>query len=118
MLILHTAFEQDQIYLWGESSFENKKLRNRERAGGNMLPWSAKPQQLRAALRECGVRHGRRTPADESFTASLLIPARGKTPLPSSPILGGPRLRRTSGPLRLLCDAVALASQSSHNCCG
>ena len=69
MLILHTAFEQDQIYLWGESSFENKKLRNRERAGGNMLPWSAKPQQLRAALRECGVRHGRRTPADESFTA-------------------------------------------------
>lgn len=88
MLILHTAFEQDQIYLWGESSFENKKLRNRERAGGNMLPWSAKPQQLRAALRECGVRHGRRTPADESFTASLLIPARGKTPLPSSPILG------------------------------
>ncbi len=88
MLILHTAFEQDMLYLWGECSFENKRLRNREKEGRLMLPWGARPQQLRAALRGCGIRHGRKAPADEPLAASLLLPTRGRFPLPSSPILG------------------------------
>ncbi len=88
MLILHTAFEQDLIYLWGECSFENRRLRSREKEGCRMLPWGAKPPQLRAALRAFGLRGGRKAPAEEAPTVSLLLPARGKFPLPSSPILG------------------------------
>lgn len=88
MLILHTAFEQDLIYLWGECSFENRRLRSREKEGRCFLPWGAKPPQLRAALRAFGLRGGRKAPAEEAPTVSLLLPARGRFPLPSSPILG------------------------------
>ena len=88
MLILHTAFEQDLIYLWGECSFENRRLRSREKEGRCFLPWGAKPPQLRAALRAFGLRGGRKTPAEEAPTVSLLLPVRGRFPLPSSPILG------------------------------
>ena len=88
MLILHTAFEQDLIYLWGECSFENRRLRSREKEGRCFLPWGAKPPQLRAALRAFGLRGGRKAPAEEAPTVSLLLPARGRFPRPSSPILG------------------------------
>lgn len=88
MLILHTAFEQDLIYLWGECSFENRRLRSREKEGRCFLPWGAKPPQLRAALWAFGLRGGRKAPAEEAPTVLLLLPARGRFPLPSSPILG------------------------------
>ncbi|MCD8393119.1 MAG: DEAD/DEAH box helicase [Cloacibacillus porcorum] len=88
MLILHTAFEQDLIYLWGECSFENRQLRSRKKEGRCFLPWGAKPPQLRAALWAFGLRGGRKAPAEEAPTVSLLLPARGRFPLPSSPILG------------------------------
>ncbi|MCC8177642.1 MAG: DEAD/DEAH box helicase, partial [Cloacibacillus sp.] len=88
MLTLHTAFAQDLLYLRGEGSFDHRRLRIREKEGCRMLPWGAKPPQLRAALRAFGLRGGRKAPAEEAPTVSLLLPARGKFPLPSSPILG------------------------------
>lgn len=88
MLILHTAFEQDALYLWGESSFE--RPRSKEKDGLKVLPWGASAMKLRAALRLCGIRRGRKAPTENGVCVCLLLPTRGKFPLPSSPMLGEP----------------------------
>ena len=84
MLILHTAFEKDYIYLWGEHSFEY--FDGPPSAAAPPLPWGAEAAELAAALKEVGVKRPRRSA--EPIGAQLLLPSREGVPLPSSPMLG------------------------------
>lgn len=88
MLILHTAFENDNIFLWGECTFEHKRIMRREKDGLALLPWGAKGSALRSALKDAGVRHGRRAPQELAAFVSMLLPQRNGIPLPSNTILG------------------------------
>lgn len=103
MLILHLAYEQNVIYLWGERSFERSLPPLRERAGTVMLPWCARPPRLRAALEEMGIRSARRA-GETSIYTYLLLPAKGPYPLPSDPILGD--AHETGDALRLSAYSV------------
>ncbi|MCF0248260.1 MAG: hypothetical protein HUJ86_06615, partial [Synergistes sp.] len=87
MLILHTAFEEDYIYLWGECSFEEPPQVS-EKDGRTFLPWGAGISELRSALKVCGVRSGRKSTPEDAWIVSLLLPSRGGIPIPSSPMLG------------------------------
>ena len=51
MLILHLAYEQNSIYLWGEVSFDRLRRPKPGEDGYAALPWGAKPAELRAALK-------------------------------------------------------------------
>ncbi len=87
MLILHLAYEQNCVYLWGEASFESPP---RARAGEDrtpVLPWCAKPSELRAALRAAGVR-GARKINELAAHIYVLFPSRSGMPMPSDGILG------------------------------
>lgn len=87
MLILHLAYEQNCVYLWGEVSFERPRRARAGEDGQPLLPWSAKPADLRAALKETGVRGARKT--NEAPThIYLLLPAKNGMPSPSDGILG------------------------------
>ena len=55
MLILHLAYEQNSIYLWGEVSFDRLRRPKPGEDGYAALPWGAKPAELRAALEEVGL---------------------------------------------------------------
>ena len=55
MLILHLAYEQNCVYLWGEVSFDRLRRPRPGEDGYAALPWGAKPPELRAALKETGV---------------------------------------------------------------
>ena len=88
MLILHLAIEKDKIFLWGERSFEIGKLTCLENTARERHPWSADANHLRQALKDGGVRHGRKAPQEETADISLLLPTRGGLPVPSSAILG------------------------------
>lgn len=87
MLILHLAYEQNSIYLWGEVSFDKLRRPKTGEDGYAALPWGAKPPDLRAALKETGVRNARRT-NEQATHIYLLLPARNGVPMPSDGILG------------------------------
>ena len=87
MLILHLAYEQNSIYLWGEVSFDRLRRPKPGEDGYAALPWGAKPAELRAALKETGVRNARKT--NELAThIYILLPAKDGVPAPSDGILG------------------------------
>ncbi|MEG1602719.1 MAG: DEAD/DEAH box helicase [Cloacibacillus sp.] len=91
MLILHCGLENDKIYLWGECSFEHRKfshLSNNETERAPRHPWGADSRELRAALKEAAIRHGRKSSSEETAEIFLLLPSRGGLPVPSNPILG------------------------------
>ncbi len=97
MLILHLAYESNNLYLWGEISFERPRRPRPDDSGISRLPWGAKPPDLRAALKETGVRLPRKseTPA----YIYLLLPAKNGIPAPSDGILGD--LPRAAGKTEL-----------------
>ena len=112
MLIFHTSFENDRIYLWGECSFEGKRVMRREKDGVPLLPWRARSAQLRSALRDCGIKRGRGRVGIESAAVSLLLPHRDGVPLPSNPILG--EVPESTEPLKLgpfMTEAVTITFQ-------
>ena len=77
MLILHLAYEQNSIYLWGEVSFDRLRRPKPGEDGYAALPWGAKPAELRAALKETGVRNARKT--NELAThIYILLPREGR----------------------------------------
>ncbi len=87
MLILHLAYEQNSLYLWGEVSFERMRRPRPGEDGRPALPWGAKPPELRAALKETGVRSARKA-NDPATHIYIMLPARNGVPAPSDGILG------------------------------
>ncbi|MDO5116359.1 MAG: DEAD/DEAH box helicase [Synergistaceae bacterium] len=106
MLILHLAYEEDTIFLWGECSFEKIKSPFREKEGLPLLPWGAKHSQLRAALKELGTRGARRSGEETASYSSLLLPVKGGFPLPSDNILGERPLSAEPAALSPFCAAT------------
>ena len=117
MLILHLAYEQNSIYLWGEVSFDRLRRPKPGEDGYAALPWGAKPAELRAALKETGVRNARKT--NELAThIYILLPAKDGVPAPSDAYSATRRSQRARRSSKFSAfPRFRSSSRSSPRCC-
>ena len=79
MLVLHAAFRERCLVLWGESS-----TAGRIRAEAGVHPFSASYEQLADALESVGLKVAR----VEAVSNEVLLPSLDAMPMRSSPLLG------------------------------
>lgn len=79
MLVLHAAFRERSLVLWGESS-----IAGRVRAEAGVHPFSASYEQLADALESIGLK----VPRVEAVSNEVLLPSLDAMPVRSSPLLG------------------------------
>lgn len=102
MIILHTAFEKDDLFIWGEMSFGEIRVIDR------FIPNSASGTVLKKTLRLLGVRASASKKFAAELTAEIMLPHRGGIPVPSDTILGTPEYEEDSYDA-IRTDSVSLA---------
>ena len=90
MLIIHASYFKNNFYLWGEVSFDTKKLHpaNIDETVPQPHPWSADENTLNEALKQAGIRRPRRGSHEKTAAGYVSLPSRSGIPIPSSPLLG------------------------------
>ena len=106
MLIVHSFYNNNSFYIWGEHSFDSESADTTESIlGVPKLFWCADAGELADALKRAGVRHSQKNaPAADAVTAFVQLPSRGGTPIPSSPLLGD--IGDVPGDTELACYSV------------
>ncbi|MFZ2087908.1 MAG: SNF2 helicase-associated domain-containing protein, partial [Desulfobaccales bacterium] len=98
MIILHAAFYENQLFVWGEIPAPADLHLHRERKGKlkaakpPLFPYDAGKEKLAEALQEAGLSPFLRNLASQTVMAWL--PTRKNRPLASSPLIGEPSASR------------------------
>ncbi len=86
MIILHGAFLDGALFLWGESPAEGATPSKSQRKGARPYPYDAGAEAVTRAARELPI--GFRPTARRKAQATAWLPTCGTQPLPSSTLIG------------------------------
>ncbi|MFQ5789580.1 MAG: DEAD/DEAH box helicase, partial [Acidobacteriota bacterium] len=93
MIVLHAACRDERLLLWGEIPDGGQRGPSRRISRAeNRYPYDAGESRLRQALREAAV--GFKLGKRKFQTQTAWLPARGRLPVPSSPLIAEPPVSR------------------------
>src|SRR5262245_11294534 len=107
MIILHGAFMDDALFLWGESPAEGASP-GRARKSARPYPYDAGAEAVTRAARDLPIAF--RPTARRKANATAWLPTRGDHPLPSSALIGdAPESTDPIQPAPWIVEGIALS---------